>query len=69
MRSGIMYGAAATMDGMIERIEEELGRPVNHVLATGGRPGRSSWMPGSCAARLDRASAETRMPGMITPPM
>ena len=21
---------------MIERIEEELGRPVNHVLATGG---------------------------------
>ena len=36
MRSGIMYGAAATMDGMIERIEEELGRPVNHVLATGG---------------------------------
>ena len=36
MRSGIMYGAAAAMDGMIERIEEELGGPVNHVLATGG---------------------------------
>lgn len=35
MRSGIMYGAACTLDGMIERIEAELGRPAT-VVATGG---------------------------------
>ena len=35
MRSGIMYGAAAMLDGMIERMEEELGKPTT-VVATGG---------------------------------
>lgn len=35
MRSGVMYGAAAMLDGMIERIEEELGRPAA-AIATGG---------------------------------
>ena len=35
MRSGIMYGAAAMLDGMIDRMEEELGYPAT-VVATGG---------------------------------
>jgi len=35
MRSGVMYGTAAMLDGMIERVEEELGRPTT-VVATGG---------------------------------
>ena len=35
MRSGIMYGAAAMIDGMIDRMEEELGYPAT-VVATGG---------------------------------
>ncbi len=35
MRSGIMYGAAAMLDGMIDRMEEELGYPTT-VIATGG---------------------------------
>lgn len=35
MRSGIMYGAACMLDGMIERIEAELGRSAT-VVATGG---------------------------------
>lgn len=35
MRSGVMYGAAAMLDGMIERVEEELGYPTT-VVATGG---------------------------------
>ena len=35
MRSGIMYGTAAMLDGCIERIEEELGHPFT-VIATGG---------------------------------
>ncbi len=35
MRSGIMYGAASMMDGMIGRIEEELGIHAT-VVATGG---------------------------------
>lgn len=35
MRSGIMLGAACMLDGMIERMEQELGYPVK-VLATGG---------------------------------
>lgn len=35
MRSGVMYGAAAMLDGMIERVEEELGNKTT-VVATGG---------------------------------
>lgn len=35
MRSGIMYGAAAMLDGMIARMEEELGCQTT-VVATGG---------------------------------
>lgn len=35
MRSGIMYGTAAMMDGMLDRIEGELGTSAT-VVATGG---------------------------------
>lgn len=35
MRSGIMYGTAAMIDGMLDRVEEELGYPTT-VVATGG---------------------------------
>lgn len=35
MKSGVVYGSAAMIDGMIERMEEELGSPAV-VVATGG---------------------------------
>ncbi len=35
MRSGIMFGAAAMLDGLIERMEKELDQPAK-VIATGG---------------------------------
>lgn len=35
MRSGIMFGAAAMLDGLLDRMEVELGTPVK-VVATGG---------------------------------
>ena len=35
MRSGAVYGTAAMLDGMIERIEEEVGEKCV-VVATGG---------------------------------
>ncbi|MBQ6889063.1 MAG: type III pantothenate kinase [Lachnospiraceae bacterium] len=35
MKSGILYGNASCIDGMIDRIEEELGYPTT-VVATGG---------------------------------
>jgi type III pantothenate kinase len=35
MRSGLMLGAACMIDGMIQRMEEELGYPVT-VVVTGG---------------------------------
>lgn len=38
MKSGLIVGAAAMLDGMIDRIESELGQPVN-VVATGGLAG------------------------------
>ncbi len=38
MRSGAIYGTAAMLDGMVQRMEEELGEPVN-VVATGGLAG------------------------------
>lgn len=38
MKSGILYGNASCIDGMVERIEKELGQPVT-VVATGGLAG------------------------------
>ncbi len=35
MRSGIMYGTAAMLDGMLDRVEEELGFSTT-IVATGG---------------------------------
>ena len=35
MQSGIVFGNAAMMDGMIDRIEKEIGRSAT-VIATGG---------------------------------
>lgn len=35
MRSGMMYGTAAMLDGLIDRIEQELGHKAT-VIATGG---------------------------------
>ena len=35
MRSGIMFGAAGMLDGLLDRMEAELGTPVK-VVATGG---------------------------------
>ena len=35
MKSGIIYGNAASIDGLLERIEDELGQPVT-AIATGG---------------------------------
>ncbi|MGN0335379.1 MAG: type III pantothenate kinase [Lachnospiraceae bacterium] len=36
MKSGMIYGNASCIDGMIERIKQELGRDDVTVLATGG---------------------------------
>ena len=39
MQSGAIYGHAALVDGLIDRVEAELGRPVASVIATGGLAG------------------------------
>ncbi len=39
MQSGIVYGHAAMLDGLIDRIEEELGEPCTRI-ATGGLSSR-----------------------------
>ena len=36
IQSGIIYGSASQVDGMIERIKEEVGNPNINVYATGG---------------------------------
>ena len=40
MRNGIMYGNAAMLDGLIDRMEAELGEPAT-LVATGACPGSS----------------------------
>ena len=35
MQSGLMVGTAAMLDGLVDRMEEELGQPMT-VIATGG---------------------------------
>ena len=39
MRSGVLYGHASMVDGMLDRIEERIGQPVT-VVATGGNAPR-----------------------------
>lgn len=36
MQSGALYGHAAMLDGLIDRVEDELGEPMASVIATGG---------------------------------
>ena len=36
VQSGLVYGTAAMLDGLAERIEEEIGQTA-HIIATGGR--------------------------------
>lgn len=36
MNSGAIYGAAAMLDGIIQRVEEELGEEIKTVVGTGG---------------------------------
>ena len=38
MQSGLYYGAIGAIDGMVERLMEELG-PDTRVIATGGQAG------------------------------
>ena len=71
MRSGIMYGAAAMLDGMLDRMEEELGKRTT-VVVTGGmaqfiadvlRPG-PGWVPASCCTgeQMHRLCQDRRRP-------
>lgn len=39
MQSGAIYGHAAMVDGLVDRVEAELGRSVATVVATGGLAG------------------------------
>ena len=36
IQSGLIYGTAGEVDGIVERIREELGAPDATVIATGG---------------------------------
>lgn len=40
MQAGAIYGHAAMIDGLIARVEEELGEPLAAVVATGGLSAR-----------------------------
>lgn len=35
MKSGVIYGNAACVDGLLAKIEQELGKPVKTIVATG----------------------------------
>lgn len=48
MRSGLLYGTAAMIDGLIGRVEEEMGKPVT-VIATGGLAGT---VIGACRTKI-----------------
>ena len=36
MKSGIVYGTAAMLDGLTDRMENDFGKPVKTLIATGG---------------------------------
>ena len=39
IQSGVLYGAASQVDGMIDRIIEEIGNENINIIATGGLSG------------------------------
>ena len=39
LQSGAIYGFAGQVDGLVQRIQAELGVPVKSVIATGGLAG------------------------------
>jgi type III pantothenate kinase len=39
MQSGVVFGTAAMLDGLCDRMEQELGRKVKSFVATGGLSG------------------------------
>lgn len=36
MKSGLVYGTAAMLDGLTDRMEKDFGQPVKTIIATGG---------------------------------
>lgn len=59
IRSGLLHGHAAMVDGLVRRIEEELGRPVQ-VIATGGLAA----ILGPLMARLDAVEPDLTLEGL-----
>lgn len=59
IRSGLLHGHAAMVDGLVRRIEEELGRPVQ-VIATGGL----ATILGPLLARLDAVEPDLTLEGL-----
>ena len=51
MQSGVIFGAASQVDGMIDRILEEIQNPKVAVIATGGL---SSLIVPLCRHRIER---------------
>lgn len=51
MQSGVIFGAASQVDGMIERIKEEINNPNVNVIATGGL---SSLIVPLCKNKIER---------------
>ena len=39
LKSGVVFGTAAMLDGLCDRMEQELGRKVKSFVATGGLSG------------------------------
>lgn len=56
MQSGVIFGGAAQVDGMVERIREELNNPNVPVLATGGL---SSLIIPLCKTKIERFESLT----------
>lgn len=59
IRSGLLHGHAAMVDGLVRRIEDELGRPVQ-VIATGGL----ATILGPLLARLDAVEPDLTLEGL-----
>ncbi len=62
MQSGVLYGFASMVDGLIQKIKEELNQPQLKIIATGGLV---SLIAPLCKEKIDRIEPDLVLNGLL----
>ena len=62
MQSGVIFGFASLVDGMIQRIKKELNNPELKVIGTGGL---MSFIATHCTEKIDAIDGTLTLKGIL----